>query len=217
MGPSDILCTFLACLGISVGKNTIQYLPCPFWVMTYTRIHLHAPPNPTCNWWSDHEWWLKIDYKLGTPVWISPSSTLCWCRDRWACPPVGYCWPHTSMTGQVEFTYLDLDHQASCLSVWTGPFPQVSGTLAICSTQSDSLPQVTGSSQVASQRTPGSVLPTFDESTEPTSQQSPPASTCSIGEEPSSGTQQPPVSTSSISRRLMIYFNQSNWWILPRL
>ena len=30
------------------------------------RIHMHAPPNPTCSRWYDHEW-LKADYKPDSP------------------------------------------------------------------------------------------------------------------------------------------------------
>ncbi len=30
------------------------------------RIHLHTPPNPTCNRWYDNEW-LKADYKPDSP------------------------------------------------------------------------------------------------------------------------------------------------------
>ncbi len=51
-----------------------------------------------------------------------------------------------------------LDHKASCLLVSTGPSLQVRSTLAISLTQSGTLPQLAGSSWVASQQIPGSVL-----------------------------------------------------------
>ncbi len=64
-----------------------------------------------------------------------------------------------------------LDHQASCYPVTVSPLTKGSGTLAYLSTLLVSQPQVTGSPRAASARSSGSVLPTFEEATGSTRQQ----------------------------------------------
>ncbi len=44
---------------------------------TYTRIHLHAPPNPTCSQRYDHEW-LKADVKPDPPPPPQSSTSSAW-------------------------------------------------------------------------------------------------------------------------------------------
>ncbi len=64
-----------------------------------------------------------------------------------------------------------LECRVSCRPLSVSPLTSGSGTLAYVSILSGSQPQVTGSPRVASQRSPGSVLPTFEEATESTRQQ----------------------------------------------
>ena len=64
-----------------------------------------------------------------------------------------------------------LERQASCRPLSVSPLTSGSGTLAYVSTLSGSQAQVTGSPRVASQRSPGSVLPTFEGDTESACQQ----------------------------------------------
>ncbi len=64
-----------------------------------------------------------------------------------------------------------LDRRASCRPVTISPVTQGTGTLAYLSTPSDSQPQVTGSPRAAAGRSPGSGLPTFEEATRSTRQQ----------------------------------------------
>ena len=73
---------------------------------------------------------------------------------------------------------------------FVSPLTSGSGTLAYMSTVSGSQPQVTGSPQVASVLSPGSVLPSFGEATEYTHQQTSSASILSSAQTTFSGSQQ---------------------------
>ncbi len=90
-----------------------------------------------------------------------------------------------------------LERRASCRPLTVSPLTQGQGTLDYLSTPPVSQPQVTGSPRAAAGRSPGSVLPTFEEATGSTGQQTSSATVVSSGQDTFADSQ--PLSASNLS------------------